>query len=1025
VAGRDQLVARVRTDIALARALARAELAAAQAHLSATQARLTQVRAAAAQVPQRLRASRDQRLAAAREQHLVHAVELAGHAAQAAQGYVTGPAGLPWPLWVVDSGAPGSQASEALAAGEPAPGPLPRIPTARTPVDDALREDERVDVSPAATPRRDAPDDVAPPAGGPWADWAPHTPRVHPATDPLAATEPPAVMDAESPSAMWDAQSSQAVVEAGSGWLAVAAGPARAAIDAGAAASRVLERRRGRTARAQPLRVGAVPLGDVRVPAFLPFLDHAHVRVDGHGAPGTGPDAVIGSLLLRALADTHPGQVRVYGYDPERLGGGLAGFAPLAPAGLLRLVGPGGLGALLDELVDHIRRINETVLAGEYHSLAELAAAGRRPEPWRVAVLLRESASAELSRHEQAQLDRVLRTGVACGVHLVLHGFPGPELATVRDVSVVDGVASVPGYPHLPVAVEAPPAPLVTSVCRALAQEALAGPAPIDATTLLPEEYWTESSADGLTTALGEGADGRPALVTLGDFPPHALLGGPSGTGKTNLIFAWLAGLTARYSPDELELYLLDFKEGVSFARFAPGQRDPSWLPHVRLVGINANTDREFGLALLRHLAGVLRQRADAAKQAEVTTLAELRADDPDGRWPRIVAVVDEFQVLLAGRDALAAEAVTLLEDLSRRGRSQGIHLVLASQDLSGIEALWGRSGLVAQFTLRIALPKARRVLAEANGAADTVPRYHAVVNADSGAPEANQIVRIPAASERPLWTRLQGRLWRQRPAGSLPPRLFDGDAVPRLADAEDYPVTPATEAPSDPVALLGAAIDVRARSARLRLSRAPGRNLAVLGTQVDEACSVLHAAAASLARAYPPGAARFSLACLDDDASGAAAALHALLPADTLVYDRETLPDLLAATAATLRPGTVHAPHFLVLYAVDAAAGTLAAERSGGSGHANLRRILTVGPEQHTHVLGWWRSVGRLRDDLGGAGARLDAIGAWLALDVHGAELAPLYPHPGGPDWHPRPWRGLYFDRTVHRTAEVVIPYG
>jgi hypothetical protein len=772
--------------------------------------------------------------------------------------------------------------------------------------------------------------------------------------------------------------------------------------------------------------VGVIRMADATpVPAFLPFLDHAHIRLHGDGGTGAHPDPLIAALLLRALGDSLPGQVRVYGYDPERLGGALAGFAPLAPAGVLRLVGPGGLGALLDELVDHIRRINETVLAGEHRSLRELAAAGRRPEPWRVAVLLREHTATELSRHEQAQLDRVLRTGVACGVHLILHGFPGLALPGVQDVALADGLVTLPAYPGMPVHPEPPPAELVTAACRTVAREVLAGPAPIDATSLLPARFWTQSSATGLTTPLGEGADSRPALVTLGDFPPHALLGGPSGTGKTNLIFAWLAGLTSRYSPTELELYLLDFKEGVSFARFAPGTRDPSWLPHVKLVGINVNSDREFGLALLRHLSTLLRARADAAKRAEVTTLAELRAEDPDGHWPRIVAVVDEFQVLLAGRDALAAEAVTLLEDLARRGRSQGIHLILASQDLSGIEALWGRSGLVAQFTLRIALPKARRVLAETNAAADTVPRFHAVVNADSGAPEANQIVRVPGASDRQLWTALQGRLWRARPAGQGAPRLFDGDAVPRLVDAEDYPTELPLTAPAEPVALVGAAIDVRARSARLRLPRAPGRNLAVLGTQVEEACAVLHATAVSLARAYPPGTARFSVACLDSSAAPAAARLHAELPPDTGVYDGDTLPDLLAATAATLRPGPFVVPHFLVLYAVDAAAGTLAADRPGGGGHVNLRHLLNRGPEVHTHVLGWWRSVGRLRDDLGGPGARPDAIGAWVALDVHGAELAALYPHPGGPDWHPRPWRGLYFDRSVHRTAEVVIPYG
>ena len=228
-----------------------------------------------------------------------------------------------------------------------------------------------------------------------------------------------------------------------------------------------------------------------------------------------------------------------------------------------------------------------------------------------------------------------------------------------------------------------------------------------------------------------------------------------------------MGALAARYSPAELAFYLLDFKEGVSFARFAPGRRDPSWLPHVRLVGLNVNTDREFGLALLRFLGDELRRRADAAKRHEVTNLAELRAEDPDGSWPRIVAVVDEFQVLLAGRDAVAAEAVDLLEDLARRGRSQGIHLILASQDVSGIEALWGRPALVAQFSLRIALPRARRVLAETNQAAESLPRYHAVVNADSGAPEANRIVRVPAAGDRERWNALQHRLWRRRPRGA------------------------------------------------------------------------------------------------------------------------------------------------------------------------------------------------------------------------------------------------------------------
>ncbi|MGC4891036.1 FtsK/SpoIIIE domain-containing protein [Micromonospora sp. DT227] len=781
--------------------------------------------------------------------------------------------------------------------------------------------------------------------------------------------------------------------------------------------------------RAEP--PGAVRIGTVRitgaepVPALVPLLDAGHAHLAGGDRDGLA--AVVPALLLRSVGRADPGAVRLHGYDPEHLGGGLAGFAPLGTAGLLTFVGPGGLGRLLDDLVEQIRRINATVLAGEYASLRELAAAtGRRPEPWRVAVLL---GGDELSRHERGQLDRVVRTGAACGVHLVVRGIDLPDDPTVTRIVVDPDDARIAG---LPVVLDAPPPPtLVTETCRTVASRVAAGPPPTPFTDLLPppDDYWREDSAHGLTAPIGEGPHGRPVLLTLGDYPPHALIGGPSGTGKTNLIFAWIGALAARYSPAELEFYLLDFKEGVSFARFAQGRRDPSWLPHMRLVGINVNTDREFGLALLRFLAEELRRRADAAKKHEVTKLAELRAVDPTGHWPRIVAVVDEFQALLAGRDVVAREAADLLEDLARRGRSQGIHLVLASQDVRGIEALWGRPALVAQFTLRIALPKALRILAERNDAAQSLPRHHAVVNAESGLTEGNEVARIPSASDWETWSELQHRLWRMRPQDAAPARLFDGDAIPRLAEAPDFRALTAPEqgAPRSPVALLGEIIDVQSRSAALRLPRAPGRNLAVLGTRVDEACAVLDAAARSLARQHPPGAARFSIACLDPDADPAARALYEDLAGDASWYDEETVAELMAEVGDGLgAPGTPRTPHFLLLYAVDAAAGALAGKAGARTGLEQLRRILHDGPERRTHVLAWWRGVARMRADLGGAGARTDQIGAWVALDVQGGELgSSLYPGSGGPDWYPRPWRGLYFDRAVHRTGQVIIPYG
>ncbi len=770
--------------------------------------------------------------------------------------------------------------------------------------------------------------------------------------------------------------------------------------------------------RAAELRVGRLLLPHPEdVPALVPLLDRGHVVVRGDRAIG---DEVVAGLLLRALGTAPPGLVQIIGYDPEHLGGGLARFAPLAPANVLTFVGPGGLGGLLDDLTGQVRRINETVLAGEYTSLRELnAATHRRPEPWRIAVLL---GAGELSRAEQAHLQRLLRTGAACGVHLVIQGMPVPAGEGIEFITAApDDRARLSSAGALPVRLDGgPPQAVVAATCRRIAEAVAAGPAPVALDSLLPQVEWQESSARGLTAPLGDSPQGVPVPVTLADYPPHALIAGPSGTGKTNLIYAWMGALAARYSPTELAFYLLDFKEGVSFARFAPGRRDQTWLPHVRLVGVNVNTDREFGLALLRFLGEELRRRADAAKRFEVTNLAELRAEDPEGEWPRIVAVIDEFQVLLSGRDAVEKEAVDLLEDLARRGRSQGIHLILASQDVSGIEALWGRPALVAQFSLRIALPRARRVLAEQNTAAESLPRYHALVNADSGAVEANRVVRVPAAGDRERWNALQHKLWRRSIAAGdqSPPRLFDGDVVPLLVDSPDFRrLAPADPMPP-PMVLLGETIDVEARSARTVLRRAPGRNLAVLGTRMDEACAVLATAALSLAAQFPPEGARFSILCLDQDARPAAAALCAELP-DCGWYDQDNADWVLEEAAAEAEATwPADRPHFLFIYAADAL--------PGGKGSAEqLRTILRQGPERRLHVVGWWRGAGLLRDALGGPGARTDPIGAWVALDVHGSELSPFYPGSGAPAWYPRPWRALHFDRSVHRGAEVIIPYG
>ena len=149
------------------------------------------------------------------------------------------------------------------------------------------------------------------------------------------------------------------------------------------------------------------------------------------------------------------------------------------------------------------------------------------------------------------------------------------------------------------------------------------------------------------------------------------------------------------------------------------------------------------------------------------------------------MAVIDEFQVLLAGNDALAREAVALLEELARKGRSYGIHLVLASQSMSGIEALYGRpSPIFGQFPLRVALPGG----AGCSTSSTTRPRPCRSVPPWSTPPPARPAstpccgspTRTPPPRTSPA---LRHDLWQARAAGLARPGGLQGYEAARIED--------------------------------------------------------------------------------------------------------------------------------------------------------------------------------------------------------------------------------------------------
>ncbi|OZV84746.1 cell division protein FtsK [Micromonospora echinospora] len=767
-----------------------------------------------------------------------------------------------------------------------------------------------------------------------------------------------------------------------------------------------------------PVRVGEASTVDGDFPVVVPLGSGRHLAVDTD-ARDPRVAALLRALVLRLVATAPPGTVRVAALDPATFGAAFLPLRPLVDAGVLDppATTEPEIASLLDTIERHARLAQQ---AGPDADLPTLVVVGAAPPPPR----------------ELARLAALTHAGPTAALCVLLAGQPPrdagpppPPLAAATRITLTDRYAHVgdpPGLPYspdgtglaAPVLLDGDPAPAtVAALAEHLAAATRQGAA-LRFTDLLPANHWAESARAGLRTVIGR-AGRTPVTVAFDDATPHWLVGGRTGAGKTVFLLDVLYGLATRYSPAELHLYLLDFKEGVSFTEFVPTGRDPSWLPHARAVGIES--DREYGVAVLRELRRELGRRAGALKRYGVTKLADLPRDTPA---PRVVAVVDEFHVLLAGNDSLAREAVTLLEELARKGRSYGVHLVLASQSTAGIEALYGKADAIfGQFPLRVALPGGSGVLDPLNPAADALTIGTAVLNTAAGAAGPDTVIRFPDAhADAADLARLRHQLWQARPAGNHSPAVFRGYEA---AHVEDDPVFAGLRpGVRRPAALVGRAVDVTGSTAAVPLDATPGRHLAVVGTSAAGA-HVLRAAAWSLARQHAPGTARFLLAPLVAAADPVADDLGTALtdaghPVDQLDATglRGHVGQLATAPAAPPTGRT-----YLVVFGVDAAGAVLGLSDPATfrTGYDDLRAVLRHAPGYGVHLLGWWRGLRRLADDLGGTQNR-DDVACLVALNVPGAELGL---HLGVTDlaYTPRANRALLVDRHEHRT-QLIVPF-
>ncbi len=205
-----------------------------------------------------------------------------------------------------------------------------------------------------------------------------------------------------------------------------------------------------------------------------------------------------------------------------------------------------------------------------------------------------------------------------------------------------------------------------------------------------PHDVGRAWARDGRSTECVIGVDAAgPCTVDLRRHGPHGLIGGTTGSGKSELLQTIIASLALGNRPDEMVFVLVDYKGGAAF-------KDCALLPHT--VGLVTDLDGHLTRRALDSLGAELTRREHLLDAAGAKDLEDYQRSAPAAaaRLPRLVVVIDEFKMLAEE----LPEFVDGLVRIAALGRSLGVHLLLATQRPGGIVS----ADIKANVNLRIAL---------------------------------------------------------------------------------------------------------------------------------------------------------------------------------------------------------------------------------------------------------------------------------------------------------------------------------
>ena len=647
------------------------------------------------------------------------------------------------------------------------------------------------------------------------------------------------------------------------------------------------------------------------VPAALAFPRGASLLIQHDRSGRDRAMRLLQTVMTRVLTSLPPGRARFTIIDPIGLGQNFAGFMHLADhdeslVGSRIWTEADQIEQRLADMTEHMETVIQKYLRNEFATIDDYnAQAGELAEPYRFLVVADFPNSFQGDAFRR--LASIAATGARCGVYVFVARDMRMQLpieATLDDLEghCVNLVQQGEGFMwkddvfgQFPLTLDAPPRESVLTQLLdrvgAAARESKRVEVPFDTIAPSPQEFWTGDSTEELSVPIGRMGATRLQILRFGrGVAQHALVAGKTGSGKSTLLHALVTNLSMWYSPDQVEVYLIDFKKGVEFKTYGTHN-----LPHARAIAVES--DREFGVSVLQRLDAELARRGELFRKAGVQDLAAYRRTRGAQIMPRTLLVIDEFQEFFSEDDKLAQEAGLLLDRLVRQGRAFGIHLLLGSQTIGGTSGL-ARS-TIGQMAVRIALQTSEAdsqlILGDNNSAARLLSRPgEAIYNDAGGLVEANspfQVAWLPDERREVYLEEVRRRADGVK-AHHDPAIVFEGNAPAdvqknaRLAMLLESPKW--GNPPNAAMAWLGEPVAIK-EPTQILIRRQSGANVLLVGQQEEQAMAVMASALVSFAGQYRPGTATFYVldgTPADSVLAGTFEKMKAALPQETKLVE-------------------------------------------------------------------------------------------------------------------------------------------